>query len=258
LLSALDTTFTAWASEAGASSICPPPVYPVEDLEKLDVYTNFPHLSLVAGPLALAPPPVPQSGSFAAGDIDGASFGLPMATCFGCYLYLEGTRLAGNSLLTLVNRCFRQEDYFDGLRRLLSFQMREIVAVGTYQHTQDVLRHFTGKIEQLAADLSLDLVKVPAADPFFQQEGSRALLQQLSAVKHEFQIGNLAISSVNTHRNFFGERCRILQEDGQHAFTSCVAFGLERWVAVLLDRYNGDADAACEAVKRAAFQQQPA
>lgn len=258
LLSALDTTFTEWASAAGASTICPPPVYPVADLEKFDAYTNFPHLSLVAGALTTEPPPVPTSGRFTGDEIEDAPFGLPMATCFGCYLYLEGTRLSENRILTLVNRCFRREDHFDGLRRLLSFQMREIVAVGSYQHTQDVLHHFGRQIEQFAAELGLDAVRVPAADPFFQREGSRALLQQLSAVKHEYRVGDLAVSSVNTHRNFFGERCRITQDDGRFAFTSCVAFGLERWVAVLLDRHGGDADEACAAVRRAAVAAQPA
>ena len=34
----------------------------------------------------------------------------------------------------------------------------------------------------------------------------------------------------------------------EHAYTSCVAFGLERWLAVLSDRYDGDLDQARAAV----------
>jgi hypothetical protein len=74
-------------------------------------------------------------------------------------------------------------------------------------------------------------------------------------VKYEFQAGDLAIASVNTHRNFFGERCEIRRENSdEYAYTSCVAFGLERWLSVLLDKYDGDAQRALEAVRAAAGQ----
>ena len=51
------------------------------------------------------------------------------------------------------------------------------------------------------------------------------------------------------HRNFFGERCGITT-GGLPAYTSCAAFGLERWLSVLHQRYDGW-DAAIEAVERA-------
>lgn len=178
-----------------------------------------------------------------------AGAGLPTATCFGAYLFLENQHVADDLVITLSNRCFRGEDYFDGLRRLLTFQMREIVAVGNYEHTQRHLERFTTKIEHLAQRLSLDMVKEAASDPFFQRESSRALMQKLSAVKNEFQVHGLAISSVNIHRNYFGERCNITPDGGETAFTSCVAFGLERWTSVLLDRHSGDAKAALAAVR---------
>jgi hypothetical protein len=58
---------------------------------------------------------------------------------------------------------------------------------------------------------------------------------------------------VNTHRNFFGKRCDIRLRTGDgHAYTSCVAFGLERWLAVLADVYDGDPAAARAAVAAAA------
>jgi len=248
LLKALDDLVVRWAVEVGAGEILPPPVYAVSDLDKFDVYTNFPHLSLVASPLRTDPPPNPHGGQFAARQMLPAGLGLPTATCFGAYLFLENCQVADDVLITLSNRCFRSEKSFDGLRRLLSFQMREIVAVGTYEHTQQHLDRFTAKIQNLAKHLSLDMVKKPASDPFFQQESSRAVMQKLSAVKSEFQIHGLAVASVNTHGNYFGERCNIKLDSGGPAFTSCVAFGLERWTSVLLDRY-GDAKRASESVR---------
>ena len=216
LLRELDGVFAGWGRAAGAREILPPPVYPVSDLEKFDVYTNFPQLALVAAPLELADgPPVPAAGRFVPADLLGPRLGLPHATCFGAYLFYEGTELAGETLVTLVNRCFRNEEHYVPLRRLVSFQMREIVALGSFGHTQQ-------------------------------------MLSRLSPVKHEFQAGDLAIASVNTHRNFFGERCEIrLAGTPGYAYTSCVAFGLERWLAVLLD-VHGSAPEALAAVRAAA------
>ncbi|WP_020139874.1 hypothetical protein [Streptomyces sp. 351MFTsu5.1] len=255
LLRALDGVFTGWARSAGAREILPPPVYPVADLEKFDVYTNFPQLALVAAPLELAGgPPKPLDGRFAPADVQELRLGLPHATCFGAYLFHEDTELGEDTLVTLVNRCFRNEDHYVPLRRLVSFQMREIVALGSYGHTQQVLDSFTERITAFGTALGLELDRVAASDPFFENGGARALMSRISPVKHEFQAGGLAVASVNTHRNFFGERCRIrLADSSGFAFTSCVAFGLERWVAVLLDAH-GSATGALAAVRDAAAQ----
>lgn len=254
LLKELDAVFSGWGRAQGAREILPPPVYPVGDLEKFDVYTNFPHLALVGATLDLETGSgKPSDGGFAPGSLRGARLGLPHATCYGAYLFHENSRVPDETLLTLVNRCFRKEERYGGLRRLLSFQMREIVALGTYEHTQETIARFTERILEFSRALSLGLDKVAATDPFFQNDGGRALLAKLSPVKYEFQAGDLAIASVNTHRNFFGERCNIRREDSdEHVYTSCVAFGLERWLAVLLDQYDGDARKALVAVRAAA------
>ncbi|GGZ39283.1 hypothetical protein GCM10010387_36750 [Streptomyces inusitatus] len=250
LLRELDGVFTDWGRAAGAREILPPPVYPVSDLEKFDVYTNFPHLALVAAPLELTgAPPKPANGRFTPADLQDSRLGLPHSTCFGAYLFYEGVELGQDTLVTLVNQCFRNEEHYVPLRRLASFRMREIVALGSYEHTQQVLAGFTERITAFGAALGLDLKRVAASDPFFENSGTRALMSRLSPVKHEFQTGDLAIASVNTHRNFFGERCRIRLADAPgYAFTSCVAFGLERWLAVLLDAY-GTAERALAAVR---------
>jgi len=254
LVRELDRTFSAWAAEAGADEILPPPLFPVSDLEKFDVYDNFPQLALVAGPLELnGRPGKPVDGRFDPADLVDGRYGLPHATCYGAYLYYEGGRLAENTLVTLVNRCFRNEDHYEGLRRLVSFQMREIVALGTFEHTQQVIAQYTDRIEAFSRAIGLRPKKVAAADPFYAADGGRALLQRLDPVKYEFQQDGLAISSVNTHRNFFGKRCDIrLRDGGEHAYTSCVAFGLERWLAVLAEAYDGDPAAARAAVAAAA------
>ncbi|MEU4741044.1 hypothetical protein AB0G02_11355 [Actinosynnema sp. NPDC023658] len=252
LLRLLDDTFARWATDAGAGEISAPPVYPVDELANLDLYVNFPHLALVAGGLE-APTPGPSEGRFPPERVVGPHLGLPTATCFAAYLLHQDRQVPRDTLVTLVNRCFRNESRFDGLRRLLSFQMREIVAIGSFEHTQTVIGRFRQRIEEFLGRLSLDVTVEAASDPFFQADGARALLQRVQPVKYEFQVDDLAIASVNTHRNFFGERCRITVEpDGSTAFTGCVAFGLERWLAVLVDRHGsaGQARAVVEQALR--------
>ncbi|WP_329622659.1 hypothetical protein OG357_21300 [Streptomyces sp. NBC_01255] len=258
LLKELDTVFAGWGTAAGAEEISAPPLFPVTDLEKFDVYTNFPQLAWVAGSLDLADDQhKPVDGKFGPGAVTEARYGLPHATCYGAYLFHEGDQVADDTLVTLVNRCFRNEDHYGGLRRLATFQMREIVALGSFDHTQQVIARFTERIQSFAAALGVDLAKEPAGDPFFRNDNGRALMQKLSPVKYEFQYGDLAIASVNTHRNFFGERCGIRLESGEHAYTSCVAFGLERWIAVLTEHFEEDLDAALTAVRAAAATAAP-
>lgn len=253
LVRELDRTFATWGTRAGAAEISPPPMYPVSDLEKFDVYTNFPHLAWVAAGLDVTgEQPKPAGGEFASAAVSGVRYGLPHATCYGAYLYHQDSQLAEDTLVTLTNRCFRHETHYAGLARLASFQMREIVAIGSYDHTQQVIARFTGHIQKFAAALGVELTRTAASDPFFQDDGGRALLQKLSPVKYEFQFGDLAIASVNTHRNFFGERCAIRLASGEHAFTSCVAFGLERWLSVLTERYGDELTGALADVRAAA------
>ena len=66
-------------------------------------------------------------------------------------------------------------------------------------------------------------------------------MQRLEPLKHEFRHrGSLAIASVNFHRNFFGERFGIRDQDRNTAFSGCVAFGIERWLYSLMQEYGSN------------------
>ncbi|MEV6548989.1 hypothetical protein AB0M57_09780 [Streptomyces sp. NPDC051597] len=253
LLKRLDALLEGWGTDSGATPMIMPPLLPVADLSRLDVYENFPHQALVVSTLDLTrhQPGVPHE-RFTADDLEPALFGLPSAACFAVYLHHEGRALPEGTTVTVLGRCFRREEHYDGLRRLLGFHMREIVALGSADFTQEHLRRFEERVTALTAALGLAVRKEAATDPFYDRGGQRALLQRLSPVKHEFLVDDLAIASLNVHRNFFGERCRItLEGTGSPVHTSCVAFGLERWLSVLYTRY-GSWEAATEAVEKAA------
>jgi seryl-tRNA synthetase len=251
---ALEDRFLGWAAEVGATPMLYPPLVRTAELARLDYFQNFPHLAVVASRIR----PDRLSAGYAAGgevasipsaDLDDGRYVLPSAACFSIYLDLAESVLPAPRIITTVATCCRNEEGYDELRRLWSFTMREIVCLGPVEAVQDHLRGFKERILAFAAAIGLPLATAAASDPFFQPQSSRAVMQRLFPQKEELVYGeSLAIGSLNFHRNFFGERCGIRTADGQFAFTGCVAFGVERWMHALLDRYAGDAEAVIAAV----------
>ncbi|MFD0689915.1 aminoacyl--tRNA ligase-related protein [Actinomadura fibrosa] len=259
LIARLDREFASWGEAAGAVPATYPPLVPVADLAELDYFDNFPHLVSLAAPLdparldGGAAGPAASAGAVPPDLLAPAALALPSATCYGVYLDLRDRVLDEPPLrITAVATCFRREERYEGLRRLLGFRMREVVCAGTRDDVLDHLAAFRARILGFTARLGLPVEVADATDPFFAPDGARGLMQRLFPVKKEFLFGGeLAIASVNFHRNFFGERCRIVLADGTPAFTGCAAFGLERWLAALSERFGGDAAAAAAALEAA-------
>lgn len=246
---ALDGVFLDWADAADAAEVTAPMLLPVDQVAKLGVFGSFPHMALAASPLD-AQQVVADQGRYEADGILPAEhlrdsrFMLPSAACYGVYLNLSGQTVDASRRYTVLGHCFRNEREFSGLRRLLGFRMREIVHVGTGREAMAHLEAFTPKILALADWLGLKMSVEVAEDPFFDQNSSRAQIQQSLPVKREFVVDGLAIASVNLHRDFFGKRAGItLAAGGRPAQTSCVAFGLERWLAVLDQAFGSDWEA---------------
>ncbi|MFI5800370.1 aminoacyl--tRNA ligase-related protein [Streptomyces sp. NPDC051677] len=249
LLHKLDERFQQLALEVGAQPLVPPPLLPAEWLADLDYFKNFPHLCLTTGcftdqaadSLAAGTP----VGTLPAGSYDPTGYVLPSATCYGMLLSQRGRQLPEELRLTAVARCFRNENHFDGLRRLRGFHMREVIYLGHRDGAEQHLAVSREFVQRLAAGLGLELEIVTANDPFYDRDGSRAKLTALDPVKHEFVIPDgTAIASINRHRNFFGDRLDITW-DGTSAYTSCTAFGVERWIHAMELQY-GSAEKALE------------
>jgi seryl-tRNA synthetase len=256
LRDAIDAVVLSWAAEVGAVRTAYPALLRTSDLARLDYWVNFPHLALLAVGAAADREKELSAANHAAVDpgfLAPAEYALPSAACYSAYLDLSGTRLDGARKITTVATCFRRENRFEGLRRLLSFTMREVVCVGDRDTVLDHASSFKKRIGDFARRLGLPLEVQAATDPFFEKDAARTLMQQLFPVKEEFVFGgSLAIASVNFHRNFFGERCEIALADGSPAFTSCVAFGLERWLAALTERFGGEDVTLPERIREAA------
>jgi seryl-tRNA synthetase len=254
----LETHLLAWAKSCLAERMVFPPLVAVADLATLDYFQNFPHLVLLAAPLDRGGLPE-EPGAVVADQVvprehlAQSRYALPSAACYSVYLHLRDSVLPAPRYVTTTATCFRQENHYDGLRRLRGFHMREIVCIGPPEDVQAHLSTFKPRILEFARSLGLNLEIRAAGDPFFQPHSERAVLQQLFPVKEEFVHADaLAVASVNFHRNFFGERCRIRLADGSPAFTGCVAFGLERWLAALIEIHGPGSKAILDALTLAA------
>lgn len=258
LAETLDGICTRWAKGSGAVALTVPPLLPVTDLALLDVYRNFPQLALVSSALDVATAGAGQiaqqavSGGFRPDSLRAASLALPSSACYGVYLHYRNRQVAQDGeLVTLLGQCFRNEDHFDGLRRLKAFRMREVVALGTPEQVTAHLDHSARFIDVLAGEIGLPLERRAASDPFYDQSGERATFQQIVPVKHEYVYRGMAVASVNVHHTFFGERCSISLANGTPVSTSCVGFGIERWLHALAEHFDGDWGQAQGAVEKA-------
>jgi hypothetical protein len=125
--------------------------------------------------------------------------------------------------------------------------MREVVALGAPVHTAALRDELAARATMLAATLGISASWEAATDPFFAPTArGQALLQRVKDLKRELVAhlpdgSGLAIASVNDHETYFGERFGIALPDGSPASTSCVAFGIERWLLALLCAAPADA-----------------
>lgn len=250
----LDARFVAWATDCDAERMVFPPLMSIKELDALDYFRNFPHLAVATSRIRAEnlSEDYASSNSIAvipSTHLMAADYVLPSAACYSIYLYLGGKMLQEPVYVTTSASCFRNESEYIGLQRLWGFTMREIVCVGPAAAVQSHLGSFKARIKGFTDRIGLQLETQAATDPFYEPQGSRAVMQKLFPVKEEFVWDStVAIASVNFHRNFFGERCGIRTPDGEASFSGCVAFGIERWIHALLGQFKGDVHAALEAI----------
>lgn len=232
----IDDKISGGLAKFPAEKVELPRLMSIQNAEAVDMFRNFPHLALVA--TAIANPDAAARSSardFVKAEtieLTGPRYVLPSAACYGLYWALSGTSVDSGSMFSIRSNCFRQEKSVEGLARLVAFTMREIVCVGTPAQIKAFVEDAKETVLQIAATLGVEAELVPATDPFFMHDSSRAKMERIAPVKHELvSAGGVALASVNYHRNFFGERCRITaKESGEPAYTGCMAFGIERWL----------------------------
>lgn len=249
LLDAVDGLVCGWARDIGADKHVYPPLLPVEKLQRADHFSSFPHQVLMAVAAdvdqdnlrAFSAEPLNADGSLKLPKLAPTHHCLTPGACFPIYFNLEGQVLDGPRFITVRSNCFRRESYEQPLARQMAFNMREIVCIGTQQDVEEFLADFRERVKGLFAKLGLPVELKQATDPFFNPTKSRKfVMQKVMPLKHEMVFdGHLAIGSINNHRSGFGDIFDIRVGD-QVAHSGCVAFGLERWVYAVNQRFGSN------------------
>ena len=244
----LDHVFTGWARTWNAVEYRFPACVEARHLERLDYFRSFPHLATFPVTLArdegnietfASGEALSPEGRVQLPELAGTEHVLTPAACYHVYVELEGETLAAPRYVTTRATCFRNEDAYAPLERQWNFSMREIVCLGTAAEIEDFIARSTDVVSHFVRDIDLPVEWADATDPFFAlTRNPKYLFQKAEPVKRELVYGEgLAIASTNFHRDYFGEAFRIAR-GGEAAFSGCVAFGMERWLAALLDAFG--------------------
>ena len=244
----LDRLFLAWAATCDAVAYRFPPLIDARALERIDYFHSFPHLATFPASLArddhtlqafADSTHLADDGAIRLGPLADTYDVLTPAACYPAYPHFRGARLAAPVRLTTRATCFRREARFDPLARQWAFAMREIVCLGRREEALAFVARGRAQVDRLAAALDLPLTWQEASDPFYGTPHTAAQqLQRLVPTKREMVFdGRLAIGSLNFHRRHFGEAFDIRVGDGA-AYSACLAFGLERWLLAILERFG--------------------
>ena len=183
-------------------------------------------------------------------DFAHSHFGMQCAVCDTCYYNIRGSRNYPNSLFTTHNRVYRNEKSpTDSLDRLTEFTVRDIMFVGSKEHVLEYRQHMLNEAENLLAGLDLESKIETADDPFFTNDTvMKNLFQSSAELKYELQVklnhsgAFIAVGSVNTHLDFFGESFDIRLEDESYAYSGCTGIGFERLAYALYCQYGEKTD----------------
>jgi hypothetical protein len=191
----------------------------------------------------LAPePPLANPGSGAAL----ADAARAPAVCYHAYAALSGRTLESPTVMTAQTTCCPHGESSEPVRRARTLTLREIVCLGTPEEVEAFRRKMKQDVLRLADRLGLEYVLMEGDDHLVPPTArGRALLHRVRARKEELALktdasGSVVAASFNYHATFFGETFDIRLPDGTPAASSCVAFGMERWLLAFLCTHGTD------------------
>ncbi|GGK74805.1 aminoacyl--tRNA ligase-related protein [Mangrovihabitans endophyticus] len=247
LAHACDEAFRGMAARWSADAEDHAAVVAAADLAPIGYLRSFPHLATFATALDpegdnlsafAADPSDARTGAVRLTGLAATTGVLTPAACYHVYIQHRGEEFTGPRYITTQNTCFRRESHYQPLRRQHSFRMREIVCLGTREEVTAFLDENRRLTTRLLTALGLPDDWVAATDPFFDPAHHPGYLaQKLQPTKHEARYGDLAVASVNLHEDHFGSAYHM-RRDGRAVSSGCIAFGIERWLFALVDRWG--------------------
>lgn len=174
---------------------------------------------------------------------------LSPAVCYHVYHRNQGITLPPEGIAYSVRgKCFRYESSnLSEMTRLWDFTMRELVFLGTSDYVLQERERCVQILGEFLDDLGLAAEIRTASDPFYiaPDASSKTYFQLTAETKYELSAllpnqQRLAIGSLNFHTDFFGRAFDINVENAGPAFSSCIGFGLERFVCAFLAQHGND------------------
>jgi seryl-tRNA synthetase len=250
----LEKMFLRLASLSEAEEFHFPVFISAKELKKLDYFKSFPQLIHFPVSLKLDEENLRnfaqgehmnEKGEIQLTEVTPICECLTPAACYHFYISHQDMNLPATQYFTTRAHCFRQEKFYEPLRRQRNFNMREIVCIGTADEVKSFLARYKDLMTKILIELKLPVEWEIATDPFFDPESNpKFIMQQLDPVKQEMiffknQPEELSIGSINYHKNYFGDGFNI-KVNNETAFSGCVAFGLERWIYAITKVYGTD------------------
>jgi len=236
-----------------------PTLIPADVLAKCDYFRSFPNTVTFACHLE---PDAAVINRFRArhehktcvdhealGDMETPEACLSPAVCYHVYHRNQGLTLPPEGIAYRVRgKCFRYESSnMREMTRLWDFTMRELVFLGTGDYVLEERQRCVDIIGEFLDDLGLAAEIRTASDPFYiaPDASSKTYFQLTAETKYELSAvlpneQRLAIGSLNYHTDFFGRAFDINVEGAGPAHSSCIGFGLERFVCAFLAQHGND------------------
>lgn len=234
-----------------------PTLIPADVLAKCDYFRSFPNTVTFACHLE---PEASVINAFRArhekrttvdegalGDMATPEACLSPAVCYHVYHRNQGLTLPAEGMAYSVRgKCFRYESSnLSEMTRLWDFTMRELVFLGTSEYVLQERERCVQIVGEFLDELGLAVEIRTASDPFYiaPDASSKTYFQLTAETKYELSAvlpnkQRLAIGSLNYHTDFFGRAFNIAVEGAGPAFSSCIGFGLERFVCAFLAQHG--------------------
>lgn len=171
---------------------------------------------------------------------------LTPAACYPLYpmVAARGALPPEGAVFDVHSWCFRHEPSRD-VARMQTFRVREFVRLGRPEQVLEFREVWFERAKSFIGDLALPYDIDIANDPFFGRSGRlMAEGQRDQKLKYEMLVPidsetkPTACLSFNYHLTHFSEVWQIRLGDGEHAYSGCVGFGLER-IALALFKHHG-------------------
>lgn len=171
---------------------------------------------------------------------------LTPAICLHSYPLFENRKIASGDMVTLSmsGSVFRDESgNLNNEERLNEFKMREGIFVGAREKLMGIHPGLASLFVLCGYVFGFRYKVETANDIFFDENAMQQLLSQLvSDNKIEFAVYSevkdkyIAIASLNKHHQHFSKNFQIYDTDDQPVDTMCIAFGLSRFVYLIMER----------------------